>query len=330
LDETIRKQFIAWLVGRKSVRPSTAYTYANQVKLFARKVNLNQASNADVVQFLADMRLLDQKNANTRRLMKTGLERFFEFYGPIAGIPDPTRGLEPIKKYRAFPKLVHPDEVERMCFMEHRKGTEISMRNAAIIAFLAMTGVRIGEFERIKLGNVDRKKDHFTLLIPSQKSTYDRQIQFGKFIPGSLVDYFMRYYIWLHAEKKQNKSNPLFFKMKFRHLCQEDVTAPILRGPVDYLLKRAAYNTGIDRRITVHQFRHFYGTYSIVEGMNPLVLQQNMGHAKFETTQQYIHIAGLLTNDTLKHSATANIRSAPELKGYTELMINTFKSKKNE
>ena len=252
--------------------------------------------------------------------MKVGIEKFLEFYSPIAGIPDPTRGLEPIKKYRSFPKLVHPDEVERMCFYENRKGTDFAKRNSAIIAFFAMTGIRVGEFERLKLGNIERKKDHFTVLIPAQKGTYDRVVQFGKFIPGSLVDYFNRYYLWVNTEKMQNKSNPLFFKIDYKHLVKEDLSAPVLRGSVDYIIRKAAYNAGIDKRITVHQLRHFYGTYSIVEGMNLFVLQQNMGHARIETTQQYVHIAGLITDDTLQHSPITGIKSSPELPGYTELM----------
>jgi len=325
MDENIEKQFIRWLVGKKSVQLSTAKTYSNQVVMFEKKYNINSATNADVVKYFADLRIIEQKNANTRRLRKTGLGQFFEFYAPIAGIPNPMKGLEPIKKHRAFPKLVNPDEVERMCFYEHRKGTEISMRNAAIIAFFAMNGMRVGEFERLKLGNIERKKDHFTVLIPAQKGTYDRVVQFGKFIPGSLIDYFTRYYLWVNTQKMQNKSNPLFFKMDFRHLHKENLSSPVLRGTVDYIIRRAAYNAGIDRRITVHQLRHFYGTYFIVEGGNIFVLRENMGHARIETTQQYVHIAGLITNDTLQHSPTAKMKSSPELGGYTELMIDLNK-----
>jgi len=320
MDENIEKQFIRWLVGKKSVQLSTAKTYSNQVVMFEKKYNIDSATNADVVKYFADLRIIEQKNANTRRLRKTGLEQFFEFYAPIARIPNPMKGLEPIKKHRAFPKLVNPDEVERMCFYENKKGTEFAKRNSAIIALFAMTGMRVGEFERLKLGNVEPQKDHFTVLIPAQKGTYDRPVQFGKFIPGTIVDYFTRYWLWIKTQKHQKKTNPLFFKIDFRHLHQEDLSAPVLRGSVDYLLRRAAYNAGIDRRITVHQLRHFYATHSIINGMNLFVLQRNLGHARIETTQEYVHIAGLISDDSLKHNATANIKSSPELPGYTELM----------
>jgi len=326
MDPNIKKQFIAWCVGKKGLRPSTAHGYADQIKQLSKVYSdLSNITNQDIIQYLADLRIKYQKNENTRRLRKRGIELFYEFYSPIAGIQNPAIGLATIKAYKSFPKLIHPDEAERMCYYEYKKNTEHARRNSAILAFLMMTGLRVGEFEKVKLGDIERKSDHFTITVPSQKGTFARVVQFGKFIPGTLVDYFVRYYIWAINEKAQRKTGPLFWKIDFRKLHTEDMICPVKRGSIDYIIRRAAFNAGIDRRITVHQLRHFYATYSIVEGMNLFVLQQNMGHATIETTQRYVHIAGLITDDSLKHSPINKIKSSPDLAGFTELLKNIEK-----
>jgi site-specific recombinase XerD len=323
MDPDIEKKFIAWMVGKRGKQPSTARTYLNAMRLFQKKYpDPDQVKQENIVQYLADLKLISNKNANTRRNRKVAIETFFGWYSQFAGIQNPAIDLGIIKSYHRIPKLVHPDEIERMCYYEHKKGTELSMRNSAVIAFFFMTGIRIGEFEKIKLGSIDRKTDHFTVLVPAQKGTFDRLVQFGKFIPGSLVDYFSRYYLLIKTQKMQKKSNPLFFKLNFRKLHEENLTAPMLRNSVNYMLKQAAYNAGIDRLITVHQLRHAYATYSYIDGLDIKILQNNLGHARLETTQQYIHIAGLITDDTLKHSPAAKVKSSPELGGYTELLKN--------
>jgi len=321
MDPDIEKRFIAYCIGKKMLAISTAKTYLQAIKILNRQYSdLSLVTHENIIDYLSDLRIKRNLNPNSRRNIKVALETFFKWYSAWAGFQNPAIGLSPIKEYKSFPKLVHPDEIERMCFYEHKKNTEHSMRNAAIIAVFFMFGPRVGEFERLKLGNITRKSDHFTVLIPAIKGTYERIVQFGKFIPGTIIDYFNRYYLWITTQKMQKKTNPLFFKLNYRKLHQEDMTKPVLRSSVNHILEQAAFCADIDRLITPHQLRHAYATYSIIEGINPLVLQQNMGHARFETTQKYIHIAGLISDETLKHSPASKVKSSPELSGYTKLM----------
>jgi site-specific recombinase XerD len=321
LDETIRKQFIAWCIGKKMLAPSTAFTYCRQVKELAKEYpNLSQVTHQNIVDYLTKMRIVQEKNENTRRLRKLAIELFYSFYAPLAGMQNPAVGLSKIKAYQSFPKVAHPDEIERMCYYVSRRADDFGRRNAAVIAFLAMTGIRIGEFERVRMGDIERKPDHFVLTVGAQKGTFARQIQFGQLIPGTLVDYFSRYWIWANVEKKQMKTNPLFWKIQYKNKHEENTEKAVMRGTVKYILDKAVYLSGINRKISAHEIRHFYATHSIVEGMNLFTLQRNMGHARITTTQGYVHIAGMLEHDTLKHSPTAKIKSSPDLSGYTELL----------
>lgn len=309
------------MVGKRGNKPSTARTYLNNIRLFQRKYrNLDQVCHDDIVNHLADMKIKQNKNANTRRLRKTSLETFFEWYSEYAGIINPAIGLDPIKKYVAFPKLIHPEEVERMCYFASMDDGDRGIRNPAIIAFLADVGCRIEELEKIKTGDIRIVHDHFECTIPALKGTISRIVPFSRLIEGTLSEYFSRYYLWLITEKKQIPTKPLFFKLDYKKLIQEDMTAPLLRGGINYIIKKTAYKAGIDRKISAHQFRHFYATYSIINKMDIFTLRDYLGHANISTTQGYIHIADTLSGEALKHSPTRTIKSIRNLSGYVNIV----------
>ena len=338
LDNQIEKKFITYLVGKRALRPSTADCYVRQVRIFEKRYPaLDRVRNEDVVNYLADMKLKSSKNANTRRLMKIALETFYNWYAPIVGIANPTKDLGRIKRYISHPKLIHPDELERMLHaVDHQDDCDWSRRTCAILALLADTGIRAQEFVRIKAGDVQlnynksKNTAHFELTVAAIKGTHSRLIPFSNLIEGSLAEYFCRYYLWAIVEKNLKTTQPLFFKLgnKFNSY-QEDMNIPLRQGGLQFCINRAAFETGIDRRISPHQFRHFYGTYSIINGMDIWTLKYLMGHANIITTQSYIHLADQTSGKTLEHSPTFNIKSTIQNKGYTNI-VNELARKINQ
>jgi integrase/recombinase XerD len=62
-------------------------------------------------------------------------------------------------------------------------------------------------------------------------------------------------------------------------------------------LLRAAEKAGINQRVYHHLCRHTFGTVAIAGGVSPKALQDMMGHASMQTTNQYIHMAGSYYQD---------------------------------
>lgn len=329
MDLSIQELYKRYLLGKRGLRLSSISTYVRNVNIFLTKTGLtpDTVTNQRILDYITDMKIKQYKNDNTRRLMKRSITSFFTWYAQYAGIGNPAIDLPEIKKYRSYPKLIHPDELERMLYAADQiwEGDR-AKRASAILAFLADTGVRIGEYENIKAGAIRLAKDrngnkHFEVTVPAIKGTYERVIPFSNLIEGSLSEYFARYYLWLITEKQQKPGQPLFFHLECNSpVIKEDLTKPLKRAGVDYILRKCSYDAGIDRRVSPHQFRHFYGTYSILNGMDIWALKEYMGHASIATTQEYIHIAHTLSGRALKYGPTVGLKSQKYLTGYSEIL----------
>jgi integrase/recombinase XerD len=208
---------------------------------------------------------------------------------------------------------------------EHRL-PDFCRRNTALIALLADTGLRIGELDILKFGDVrpiykGREIVNFELHVNSSKTSHARVVPFSRLLEGDLcAEYFARYYLWLSLEKKQSPGDPLFFWLAYDASKKEDQTTALHRRAILGYLVRCARKGGVDKPVSAHDFRHFYGTYSYINGMDLHTLQNYMGHARIETTMRYIHVAERITGEALKHSATVGLKAQKQSVGYAALL----------
>jgi site-specific recombinase XerD len=98
------------------------------------------------------------------------------------------------------------------------------------------------------------------------------------------------------------------------------MSKPLLRGGVNHIINKAVFLAGIDRKISPHQFRHFYGTYSTINGMDIWTLKELMGHSSISTTQRYIHVADRVSGNILKHMATSSVKVPRHTVGYSKIL----------
>jgi len=316
------------MVGTRSKKISTVKIYISRVELFQKRYpDLDTVTRDDIAQYLTDMKIKHLKNDNTRRLSQTALISFFTWYSSKMGIKNPAVNLQPIKAYFSHPKLIHPHEIQRMIYAMEQRNDDWGRRTCAVIVLLAETGIRIQEFEKLKFGNVRVEDKHFELIVPATKTNHERIVPFGAFLSGSLIELFGKYYLWLLTQKNIKSKDPMFFQIESKRFnIQEDKSVSLTRGAVNYLLRKAAYEAGIDRVITPHNFRHFYGTWTYKNNKDILLLAQLMGHADIKSTQKYVHLANMVSGDSLRKPATAGLKASAFNTGYIELLGDIVKN----
>jgi site-specific recombinase XerD len=337
MDSAIEQKYLQNATGKNDLALSTAKLYLGQVRQFLKKMDLapDQVSQESCVEWLSRLKLEYRKNPNTRRNVKLALKNFFKWYAPLVGMQNPALNLGTIKEYRTDAKIIHPEEIENMLNEVNKLNNDWSKRGCALIAFLAMTGCRVGEVERLKFGDItlsyNRKTDqsYFQAFVTAQKGTFNRTIPFGELVIGNIVEYFARYYIWCRVELDQKPGNPLFFQLYNNNGAKEELNLkiPLKRDGIRYTLAKAQELSGIKRKLNAHAFRHFYGTYSVINSQDLISLAYLMGHSNLETTRRYVSIASRLTGQALKHGPDSDIKTNRMMHGFNDLLKSVAKKK---
>lgn len=77
-------------------------------------------------------------------------------------------------------------------------------------------------------------------------------------------------------------------------------------------LREAAETLGITHRVNPHSLRHSFATGLLRDGVDVRVIQEQMGHTNLETTEIYLHTAGLKTVASPLDTAASRIIPFPK------------------
>jgi integrase/recombinase XerD len=149
-------------------------------------------------------------------------------------------------------------------------------RDHAILEVLYGCGLRNGEMEKLSVEDISF--DNGTVTVRDGKGGHGRLVPIGEAGLQALRRY-------LHtARPKLNVHNkPELFLNRFGY--------PMGEAGFLYIVKEAAKKAGINKRITVHGFRHSCATHMLNKGADIRYVQELLGHKSLNTTQHYTHLS---------------------------------------
>lgn len=150
------------------------------------------------------------------------------------------------------------------------------LRDKAIIALLAGTGIRVSEAAGINVSDIDWERR--TILIHG-KGSKDRTVYFN--VPV-IVNTLKRYAEWRTVQGFSHDA--LFLNTK-------DDTRLTTRS-IQRMLKPYLQAAGLPLSVSPHTLRHSFATVCIENGANIKAISQLLGHARVETTvKYYLHLS---------------------------------------
>ncbi|MFQ5625493.1 MAG: tyrosine-type recombinase/integrase, partial [Methyloligellaceae bacterium] len=304
-----------YLVGVRNVRPATVKNYSLSLRRIFYWIGKHprEITLEDVKRYFIQAKL-DEMTINAQRSRQGALRMFFRWYAPKAGIADPTAELVVIREEIKYPDVLAPEDLVRMV-AACDPTTEIGRRNAALLCLLADTGIRAGEAALLRVGNVVPEGGNFVLVVPRYKS-HERRVPFAKLTEHSLIgETFLRYWAEIRYQKRWGQEHPLFERCSWNENLRG---GPLNRIGIHYLVQRCANRARLEKHVTCHSFRHFFGTYAVLNGARLEEVQALMGHVSIQTTMRYVHVAAVISGKTAS-VATTGLSIPREESGWVDI-----------
>ena len=123
----------------------------------------------------------------------------------------------------------------------------------------------------MKISDIDFERK--TIHIRQSKYKKDRIVPLSDFIAKGLKKYLAveKPHIWLFNGR--------------------DTDGRYSSEGLSWVMREALKKAGIIKEVSLHTLRHSYATHLLEDGVNILLIQKLLGHAKIETTMIYLHVA---------------------------------------
>jgi len=253
------KRFCEHLFLKKGLEKITVRGYRDGLKRFFKEVGEPTKETAE--QYLRDMRMKDYSYSHISNTI-TVVSRYMEFIKQPIDVEMPRR-----------PKTLPTQEILTIGEIARLLAATKNIREKAMIAILAYTGIRNKEICNLKVKHIDLGGNLVKVI--DGKFRKDRVVPMSQECSQIITMYLSEYprkqedYLFTTLEKnKQYKGCALRQR-----------------------IKEVANRISIDKRIYPHLFRHSFITHLIDRGANAVSVQQFAGHERLETTLAYTHLS---------------------------------------
>ena len=186
------------------------------------------------------------------------IERYQEFRGLTIHFTRPTK-----------PKRLPEEplsEAEIAVFL----GGVKDLRNKALLSLLAYSGIRNAELCALRIQDLDLAGNVVRVVRGKGQRAYIASIA------GPCVEVLTRYL----AIRKGQPADLLFLTSRNKLALEPQDLRKIVRV--------AARNAGMERRVHPHLFRHSLAMNLLGRGAHPMTIQKQLGHADIQTTMIYL------------------------------------------
>jgi len=174
-------------------------------------------------------------------------------------------------------EFLEEEELARLLTAPMKDKGLIGLRGAAILQMLFSTGLRVSELSKIKIEDINLKRDEFTV---KGKGSKHRVVFLSDECRKALKDY-------IDARKDPS---PFIFVSHDRAKVGRGATGPLTPRSIQRIVEGYAAKAGITKKITPHTIRHTFATDLLRNGADIRSVQAMLGHESITTTQIYTHV----------------------------------------
>ena len=179
--------------------------------------------------------------------------------------------LKTVPVPRKLPVVLSRDEVRRLL-----EGTT-SLKYKAAFSIAYGAGLRISEVTALKISDIDSQR--MTLHVEQGKGRKDRYAM----LSPVLLEILRAWWHEAHARGLMLDGGWLF--------PGQNPVNPITTRHLSRVIRAAAVDAEMDKRVTMHLLRHSFATHLLEQKVDIRLIQVLLGHSQLETTSLYCQVA---------------------------------------
>lgn len=303
--DALRDAFLLHARVERGLSPATLSAYASDLARFIESARARGASGprslerAHVLGFLHELDDLGLAPRSRQRML-SAVRRMLGWAQAEGWLDqDPLEGVTAPRAPRSLPRVLLPDETERL-IAACDDGTPIGRRDRAMLEMLYGAGLRVSELVGLPLAAVDGRSG---LLRVVGKGRKERWVPVGEAALSALQDY-------LEAGRpallsgRAGRSPAVFVTRRGRAMTRQNFFA---------LIRKRARLAGVpSEKVSPHVLRHAFATDLLDGGADLRAIQAMLGHADLATTEIYTHVSRGRLRETIdaRHPRGSGTRNA--------------------
>lgn len=280
------QSFVDYLLIDKHYSNNTIESYKRDLLkfyYFVNKKDLQSIDKYDIKNYLKDLK---DNNINERSIARniSSIKSFYKFLIIEKIITNnPSDSINLPKLGKKLPNTLSEEDINKL--LDIKLIDNYSYRNKAMIELMYATGLRVSELVNLRVYDINLNE---AMVKTMGKGSKERIIPLGDYALNALKTYIYEY-------------RSTFFKKEINdYLFLNNHGEKITRQGFFKIIKKIAYDQGINKDFSPHTLRHSFATHLLKHGADLRIIQELLGHSDVSTTQIYTHMTNEQLEDTFK------------------------------
>ena len=256
----------------KGTPKSSQESYFRRIKAFITFIqqqnkSMDHVTDGDIQQYILYLKKERKLSAGSINNYISGIKFLHTF---ILDKEWDERKIPRMRRNHSFPVI--PSKPDVLAVMQ---GT-VNLKHKAILALLYGSGLRVGEVAKLKICDICSKS--MRVRVEYAKHNTNRYTILSVTALDILRKYFRAYF----PSKSYRTEDWLFLGQKQN----EHISIKTIQNIFTKLHNHSQMNS----HISSHTLRHCFATHALEDGVDPVFIQQMLGHKDLRTTLGYLHM----------------------------------------
>lgn len=256
----------------KGTPDSSKESYLRRINAFMKFIqdqnkSIEDITEADIQQYILYLKKGKGLSPGTINNYISGIKFF---YTHVLDKEWNARKIPRMKREKKLPVIPPQDDI--LAILSAAK----NLKHQAILALIYGSGLRVSEAAKLKIGDICSKT--MRVRVGQAKHNTSRYTILSETALAVLRRYFKAYFSfpnyqlddWLFPGQNKN----------------EHISVKTIKNTLIKLRNRLQLN----QNISAHTLRHAFATHSLENGIDPVFIQQMLGHKHLQTTSTYLHM----------------------------------------